>query len=214
MRAVIRSAWIVLFVAALAVSGCRPEEPEPPVEPPEVVAELVGVRVVVMIAEGFHSGETLDPKAFLEERGAEVTLVGPAVEEVKAYNDETTLSIALAVEEARVEDFDALILPGGRGPAVLREHEPAVAFARAFVASGKPVAAICHGPQVLVSAGVVEGRRLTAVSGVADEIREAGGEYEDREVLVDDNLITSRVPEDLPAFNSAILAALEGRRTD
>jgi protease I len=214
MRAVIRSAWIVLFVAALAVSGCRREEPEPPVEPPEVVAELVGVRVVVMIAEGFHSGETLDPKAFLEERGAEVTLVGPAVEEVKAYNDETTLSIALAVEEARVEDFDALILPGGRGPAVLREHEPAVAFARAFVASGKPVAAICHGPQVLVSAGVVEGRRLTAVSGVADEIREAGGEYEDREVLVDDNLITSRVPEDLPAFNSAILAALEGRRTD
>ena len=218
--------WTGVVVAALAFSGCRRGDPAPtaapPPEPapaadeaePEPAATLAGVRVAVLIAEGFHSGEPLEPRAFLEQRGAIVTLVGPEPGEVSAYNDETTLEIALAAAAARVDDFDALVLPGGRGPAVLREHAPAVELARAFAASGRPVAAICHGPQVLVTAGVVEGRTLTAYSGVADEIRAAGGEYRDEEVVVDGNLITSRTPPDLPAFNAAILAALEARRAD
>ena len=208
-----KSRWFeALFVLGLLAAftlGCG-SDPAPPTAvdaPPGL--ELAGRRVAILIAEGFHSGETLDPKAFLEDLGAQTTLLGPAEETVTAYNDDTvSLMIEVAVEDADPEDYDALILPGGQGPAVLREHEPSVRFAREFLLSGKPVAAICHGPQTLVTADVLEGRTLTAVSGVADEIREAGGEYVDMEVMVDDNLITSRVPRDLPAFNQAILEAL------
>lgn len=202
------AALFVLGLAAAFALGCRPD-PVPPEMEAAAEGELLGRRVAILIAEGFHSGETLEPKQFLEERGAQTMLLGPSEETVTAYDDEgVSVMIEMAVEDAAPEDFDALILPGGRGPAVLREHEPAVRFAREFLLSGKPVAAICHGPQTLVTAGVVEGRTLTAVSGVADEIREAGGEYVDVEVMVDENLITSRLPGDLPAFNEAILNAL------
>lgn len=195
---------------ALVACGERVEDVEVPlIEEPEPVAELAGKRVAVLIAEGFHDGETLEPKAFLEEHGAKVVILGPAEGDVKAYNSDQVVTIKKAVEDANVENFDALILPGGHGPAVLREHEAAVAFVRAFMESGKPVAAICHGPQVLITAGVVEGRTMTCVSSVAEEVQEAGGEYVDEPVVVDGNLITSRIPSDLPAFNKAILEALK-----
>ena len=204
------------LIAALVFIGCgeKAEEPiaereEPIIEEEKPMAELSGKRVAVLIAEGFQDAETLEPKLFLEERGAEVVVLGPAVGDVKAYNSEQVVTIEKAVEEANVEDFDALILPGGKGPAVLREHEAAVNFARDFIESGKPVAAICHGPQVLITAGVIEGRKLTSVSSIAEEVKEAGGEYLDEQVVVDENLITSRVPDDLPAFNEAILKALK-----
>lgn len=202
----------LVLIMALVLIGCgeKAEEPmEPVIEETEPAAELSGKRVAVLIAEGFQDAETLEPKLFLEERGAEVVVLGPAVGDVKAYNSEQVVTIEKAVEEANVEDFDALILPGGKGPAVLREHEAAVNFARDFIESGKPVAAICHGPQVLITAGVIEGRKLTSVSSIAEEVKEAGGEYLDEQVVVDDNLITSRVPDDLPAFNEAILKALK-----
>ncbi|MFO7865269.1 MAG: type 1 glutamine amidotransferase domain-containing protein [Candidatus Aminicenantes bacterium] len=204
----------LVLMAALVFAACgeRAEEPvieEPAIEEIEPLAELTGKKVAVLIAEGFHDGETIEPKLFLEERGAEVVVLGPAVGDVQAYNSERVITIEKAVEEAEVADFDALILPGGKGPAVLREHEAAVNFAREFMESGKPVAAICHGPQVLVTAGVLEGRRMTCVSEVAEEVQEAGGEYVDESVVVDGNLITSRVPADLPAFNEAILNALK-----
>jgi protease I len=204
------------LISALVFIGCgeKAEEPiaereEPIIEEEEPMAELSGKRVAVLIAEGFQDAETLEPKLFLEERGAEVVVLGPAVGDVKAYNSEQMVTIEKAVEEANVEDFDALILPGGKGPAVLREHEAAVNFARDFIESGKPVAAICHGPQVLITAGIIEGRKLTCVSSIAEEVKEAGGEYLDEQVVVDENLITSRVPDDLPAFNEAILKALK-----
>ncbi len=199
---------LVLF-AFLVITACGEKAEEPVAEEAEPMAELSGKRVAVLIAEGFHDGETLIPKSFLEERGAEVVVLGPAVGDVKAYNSEQMVTIEKAVEEAEVGEFDALILPGGKGPAVLRENEAAVNFVRDFMESGKPVAAICHGPQVLISAGVIEGRTLTCVSSVAEEVQEAGGEYLDEPIVVDDNLITSRVPDDLPQFNEAILNALK-----
>lgn len=207
-----RTRWFeTLLVCAILAAvgiGCRPE-PVPPEMAGPPGLELADTRVAILIAEGFHSGETLEPKRFLEVRGAAVTLLGPDVGPVTAYDDEdVTRTIEIAVEDADPEDYDALILPGGHAPGVLREHEPAVEFAREFLLSGKPVAAICHGAQTLITANVVEGRTLTGVQGIADEIREAGGEYVDMEVMVDENLITSRLPGDIPAFNEAILDAL------
>lgn len=199
----------VLIIATIALSGCGRKTAEPPAEEPAAAADLSGVRVAVLIAEGFHDGETLLPKAFLEEHGASVTVLGPEAGDVKAYNSEQLVTIERAVAEAGVDEFDALILPGGRGPSVLRQHEGAVAFAKAFMESGKPVAAICHGPQTLITAGVVEGRVLTCYADVGPEVTAAGGEYRDEEVVVDGNLITSRIPSDIPAFNQAILAALQ-----
>ncbi len=205
---------VVMLAVVLVGTGC-PEEPvvEPPT-PPEPVQMLEGVRVAIMVAEGFHDGETLRPKEYLEDQGAQTVIIGPAVGEVTAYNSDQTVQIEMAVADASVEEFDGLILPGGHGPGVLREHEPAVEFARAFVESGKLVAAICHGPQVLVTAGVLEGRTVTGVSGIADELREAGAEYLDEPVVMDDNLVTSRVPDDIPMFNSAILGALMEMRPE
>ncbi len=194
--------------APLLAAGCR-EPAELPAAPQEVgPGELAGLRVAVLIAEGFHDGETLEPIAYLSERGAAITVLGPEVGEPKAYNSDTRVTIEMPVSEARAEDFHGLILPGGQGPARLREHPPAVDFARAFVESGKPVAAICHGPQLLVTAGVVAGRRMTGVGGIAAELRAGGAEYLDQEVVRDGNLITSRTPPDLPAFNAAIAQAL------
>ena len=213
-----RNKRIIIFAAALiAAVGFflfveKTEEPaieETVIEELEAGARLDGKKVAILIAEGFHDRETLDPKNFLEDLGAEVVILGPAEGDVKAYNSEQIVTIEMAVEDAEVAEFDALILPGGEGPAVLREHEPAVEFAGAFLESGKPVAAICHGAQTLITAGVIEGRRMTCVSSVAPEVEEAGGLYLDQQVVVDENLITSRVPDDLPAFNEAIRNALK-----
>jgi len=215
MKKNIHKTLSLALIMALVFIGCgeKTEEPAEPMEPvaeeAEPAQELSGKTVAVLIAEGFHDGETLKPKSFLEEHGAEVVVLGPAVGEVKAYNSEQTVMIEKAVSEANVSEFDALILPGGKGPAVLRENEAAVNFAGDFLNSGKPVAAICHGPQVLITAGVIKERTLTCTSSVAEEIQEAGGEYRDEEVVVDDNLITSRGPSDIPAFNEAILKALK-----
>lgn len=199
--------FLLIFLAGLLVAtGCK-RKAEVPIAEPE--AELSGVKVAILIAEGFHDAETLEPKAFLEEKGAEVVIIGPEVGEVKAYNSDQIVNIEKAVGEVSVDDFDALILPGGKGPAVLKENEAAVDFVRAFVESGKAVAAICHGPQVLIAAGVVEGKTMTCVSSIAEELKEAGAEYVDEAVVVDGKFITSRVPDDIPDFNEAILNALK-----
>jgi len=217
MKSSIFKTLSVVLIMTLVFIACG-EKAEEPMEPAaeesaaeeaEPAAELSGKRVAVLIAEGFHDGETLTPKTFLEEHGAEVVVLGPSVGEFKAYNSEQMVTIEKAVEEANVSDFDALILPGGKGPAVLRENEAAVNFARGFMESGKPVAAICHGPQVLITAGIIKDRTLTCASSVAEEVQRAGGEYRDEPVIVDENLITSRGPGDLDAFNEAILKVLK-----
>ena len=190
-----------LFMVSLLVVACQQQAPQT-----EVVKDVK--RVAVMVAEGFHDGEAYMPIGYLTNRGVEVTVIGPSVGEVKAYNSDFTIRIEKAVGDVSVADFDALILPGGRGPAILRENETVVAFARDFFKSGKPTAAICHGPQVLITAGVLEGKSCTAVGGVQDELIAAGANFLDQSVVLDGNLITSRVPGDLNDFSTAIYEAL------
>jgi len=127
---------------------------------------------------------------------------------VTAYNSDFTITVERAVRDVSVDDFDALVLPGGEAPSVLREIPEVVEFAEEFFKSGKTVGAICHGPQVLVTAGVLEGRTCTAVGGIKQELEEAGATYVDEELVIDGNLITSRTPRDLAVFSQAIGEAI------
>ncbi len=165
-------------------------------------------RAAVIIAPNFEDSEATSPIQTLEDAGVEVTVIAAETGSVagkKGAEVEATATIA----DSDVTGFDLLVIPGGGSPENLRIDDDAVAFTRAFVESGKPVASICHGPQLLISAKVLDGRTITAVNKIRDDIVNAGASYVDEELHVDGNLITSRVPDDLPAFNQALLAALE-----
>ena len=166
-------------------------------------------QVAILVGEGFHDGEAYMPMAYLANRGVEATVIGPERGEVKAYNSDFTINIQKAVTEVSIDDFDGLILPGGRAPATLRENADVLAFVQAFYATGKPTAAICHGPQVLISAGLMEGKTCTAFPDVEPELVEAGANFVDESLVLDGNLITSRVPQDLHYFSEAIYKALK-----
>lgn len=198
-----------LLATALLVAGCQSSQPAVRADGTDAHL-LTGRHVAIMIAPGFHDGETLEPMAYLKDRGARVTIIGLERGEIQAYNSVQKISVEKRIRDVQVADFDALIIPGGRSPATLRENEQAVALARDFVTSGKPVAAICHGPQVLVTAGVMAGRTSTCIENVGPEITAAGGKYIDEPVVRDGNLITSRLPKDLPVFSEAIAQALAG----
>ena len=161
----------------------------------------------MVLAPNFEDSEAVDPKQYLEERGARVTIIGLETGEV-AGKKGAVLEATTTFGDVSVGQFDALVIPGGGSPENLRIHDDAVSFAREFVASGKPVAAICHGPQLLISADVLRGRTITCVNKIRDDVINAGANYIDQELVVDDNLISSRVPSDLPAFNQAIAEAL------
>ncbi len=165
-------------------------------------------RVAVLTADGFHDGETLSPLGYLKTRGADVSVIGAERGEIKAYNSDVTVFVEKAVDEVSASDFDAVVIPGGRAPAALRENESVLEFVRQAYAEGKILAGICHGPQVMVSAGIMEGKAATCVAGISDELEEAGALYRDEELVVDGNIITSRVPKDIPAFNRALGEAL------
>jgi len=171
--------------------------------------ELEGKRIAFLITEGFHDGETMFPLGFLQNQGAVITVIGIQPGVYTAYNSDVTAVVEKSVTEVSVADFDALIIPGGHSPANLRENSSVVDFVREFIEANKPVASICHGPQVVIATGIVEGRTLTAVGGVKDEITEAGAIFVDKEVMIDGNLITSRTPPDLPAFSIAVMQALK-----
>ena len=174
----------------------------------EKTYNLVDIEAVILTAEGFHDAETMIPKAFLELRGAETTLISYQTGEIEAYNSNHTLQIEHTVADVDVDDYDVLIIPGGHAPGELRRQEEAVEFVAAFAESGKPVAAICHGPQLLVDAGLLEDKKATSFADVGAEIEAAGGEYLDEHVVVDGNLITSRLPGDIPDFSLEIARAL------
>jgi protease I len=166
-----------------------------------------GKRVAVVLAANYEDIEATSPIEALEQAGADITIVGietGAISGKKGGSLDATETFA----SVSPEDFDLLLIPGGGSPENLRIHDPAVEFARAFTSSGKPVAAICHGAQLLISARVLAGRRLTAVNKIRDDVSNAGGFYVDDALVVDGALITSRVPADLPQFNEAIVNAL------
>jgi len=171
------------------------------------MSELQGKNVAMVLAPNFEDVEATDPKSYLEERGAKVTIIGlekGAIEGKKG----ATLDADVTFDEVSVDQFDALVIPGGGSPENLRIHDNAVQFTREFVESGKPVASICHGPQLLISADVIRGKTITAVNKIRDDVKNAGANYVDEAVVTDGNLISSRVPKDLPQFNEAIAESL------
>ncbi len=169
--------------------------------------QLSGAKIAMVLATNFEDSEAVDPKQYLEERGAQVTIIGLETGEI-AGKKGAVLEATQTFGEVTTGQYNALIIPGGGSPENLRIHEPAVQFTRDFVQSGKPVAAICHGAQLLISAEVIRGRTVTCVNKIRDDVINAGANYVDQALVVDDNLITSRVPGDLPVFNQAIAEAL------
>ncbi|MCV7234717.1 type 1 glutamine amidotransferase [Mycobacterium branderi] len=169
-----------------------------------------GKRVAFLAADGVEKVELEQPRAALEEAGAQTELVSLKTGEIQARNHDLepagTFPVDRAVSDVSVGDFDALVLPGGTvNPDKLRLNDSAIAFVRDFVESGKPVAAICHGPWSLVEAGVVSGRTVTSYPSIRTDLRNAGANVVDEEVAIDGNLISSRSPSDLPAFCSTIV---------
>jgi protease I len=166
-------------------------------------------RVAVLIEDEFDDRELTEPLDALRAAGAEVVVIGPtAGREFRGKHGHAVVTSALAAGKARMSEFDALIIPGGYAPDKMRMRHAMVDLAREAMAAGKPVAAICHGPQVLISANALRGRTLTCWPSIAIDVKNAGGLYVDRPVVEDGNLITSRKPDDLPQFTHAILKAL------
>ncbi len=177
---------------------------------------LSGTKVAILAADMVERVELEEPRKALEAEGAQTEVVSIHDGSIKAFDhfDPTTeIPVDRTVEEASADDYDALLVPGGVGnPDQLRGDENAVAFVRAFADAGKPMAVICHGPWVLVEAGVARGRRLTSWPTLQTDIRNAGGEWVDEEVCVDGTLVTSRKPDDIPAFNREAIALFEQAR--
>jgi protease I len=171
--------------------------------------QLNGKRVAILVEKGFEQVELTEPRRALQEAGAQAHIVSPQQGQVRAWDhtdwgEAYTVDVPLA--QARPEDFDALVLPGGvMNPDKMRRNEKALAFVRAFFDAGKPVAAICHAPWTLIDAGVVEGRRMTSYHTLQTDLRNAGAQWVDEEVVVDNGLVTSRNPDDLPAFNRKMI---------
>lgn len=178
--------------------------------------DLSGKKVAILVAHGFEQVELTEPRKALKEAGAETHIVSPVDGKVKGWQhdhwgDEMDVDVRLA--DASPDDYDALVLPGGQmNPDNLRADDDAVAFARAFFDAGKPVAAICHGPWLLVEADVVRGRRMTSYNSIQTDLKNAGADWVDEEVVVDQGLVTSRNPDDLPAFNRKMVEEIaEGK---
>jgi protease I len=171
--------------------------------------KLKGKKVAILAADMFERVELEEPRKALEEAGAQTEIVSIHDGEIKGFDHfdpANSIKVDKTVEEVSASDYDGLVQPGGVGnPDTLRGDENAVAFVREFFEQGKPVAVICHGPWMLVEAGVVHGRKVTSWPTLQTDIRNAGGNWVDQEVVVDNGLVTSRKPDDLPAFNKKMV---------
>ena len=161
------------------------------------------MRALIISADEFEDSELLVPLEQLQKKGIATDVAALKKGRIRGKHG-NVVQVSLAVDEVDESKYNLLILPGGRAPARLRKDPAVLSIVRAFNESGKPIAAICHGPQILISAGLLRGRAATAYKSVAMEMKQAGIHYEDKEVVVDDNLITSRKPADLAAFMRAI----------
>jgi protease I len=179
-------------------------------------AELNGKKIAILATDGFEQAELTEPKKNLEEAGAKVEVLSIKEGKIKGWDKTdwgSTVKVDRLVADANPTDYDALVLPGGQmNPDKLRMDKTAVSFVREFAQSGKPIAAICHGPWTLIEAGVVKGRTMTSWPSVHTDLINAGANWVDREVVSDGNFITSRKPEDIPAFSRAIIDAVAQSR--
>jgi protease I len=170
---------------------------------------LNDVKVAILVTDGFEQVEMTEPRQALDQAGAETRLVSPKDGDVKAWKFTEwgdTYPVDISLNRARAEDFDALLLPGGViNPDKLRTMPEAVAFVKAFFDAGKPVASICHGPWTLIEAGAARGRRITSWPSLKTDLTNAGAEWVDEEVVVAQGLVTSRKPDDIPAFNREVI---------
>lgn len=176
---------------------------------------ISGRRVAILATDGFEYSELTDPKKHLEEAGAKVTVVSPAdgkqIKGMTGHEWAGSVDIDQPLKQADAAQFDALMLPGGViNPDALRLEPAAIDFIRAFGQAGKPIAAICHGPWTLINADLVKGKKITSWPSLQHDLKNAGAHWEDSEVVVDGNLITSRKPDDIPAFSKALIEKLAG----
>jgi protease I len=182
------------------------------------MANLLGLKVAILIENGFEQVEMAEPRKALDEAGATTSIVSPRNQRVRGWNfsdwgEEFPVDVQL--DHAEPRDFDALLLPGGvMNPDTLRMQPPAVNFVRAFFDASKPVAVICHGPWTIIEAGAARGRRIASWPSLKTDLRNAGAEWVDQEVVVDGNLVSSRKPDDIPAFNRAMLEMFGGQRRE
>jgi deglycase len=170
---------------------------------------LKGLKVAILIEDGFEQVEMVDPRKALDQAGAETTIVSPKGKRVVAWNFKTwgqEFAVDVPLDRARPQDFDALLLPGGvMNPDKLRMLPEAVGFAKAFFDQDKPVAVICHGPWTVIEAGAARGRRIASWPSLKTDLENAGAEWVDDEVVTDGNLVSSRKPDDIPAFNRGMI---------
>lgn len=177
------------------------------------MADISNSTILIVATDGFEESELFGPLRILGDRGAEVKLASPDLKPIQAtVHDDPgkTIRPDLTVDEARAEDFDALILPGGvRNPDQLRTNKAAIDLIRAFADAGKPVAAICHGPWLLVEADLVRGKTATSWPSIRTDLRNAGANVVDQPAVTDGNIVTSRNPDDVPAFTEAVIRLVE-----
>lgn len=175
---------------------------------------LSGKKVAILVTDGFEQVELTEPKKALEQAGAVAHIVSPNKDRVKGWNHTEwgdVFPVDVVLDRADPEDYDALLMPGGvMNPDKLRRNERALQFVRAFFDSDKPVAAICHGPWTLIDSDVVEGRRLTSYESIQTDLKNAGADWVDEEVVVDQGLVSSRKPDDIPAFNRKMIEVFAG----
>lgn len=173
------------------------------------MSKLNGKKVAILVTDGFEQVEMTQPREALENAGAETQIVSIKSGQIQGMHHAEKgekFDVDLTLEEARPEKFDALLIPGGlMNPDQLRSTPEALEFTRHFFNEGKPVAAICHGPWVLIDLGVVRGRKLTSWPAIKTDVKNAGGIWRDQEVVVDNGLVTSRKPDDIPAFNEKMI---------
>ncbi len=174
-----------------------------------MVRKLQDKKVAILVANGFEQVELTEPKRALEAEGAEALIVSPEDSQVRGWKSTDwgdLFHVDVPLSRAKADEFDALVLPGGvMNPDHLRQNDAACDFVRAFFDDGKPVAAICHGPWTLIDAGVVRGRKLTSYASIRTDLENAGARWIDAEVVVDQGLVSSRTPDDLPAFNRKMI---------
>jgi protease I len=177
---------------------------------------LKGVKVAILVEDGFEEVELTGPRQALDDAGAETRIVSPKGDPVRSWRFTDWggyFQIDMPLDQARPDDFDALLLPGGvLNPDKLRMQPKAVAFVKSFFDAGKPVAAICHGPWTIIETGAARGRRIASWPSLKTDLRNAGAEWVDQEVVVDGNLVSSRKPDDIPAFNREMIALFSRAR--